>query len=164
MNTKYFILLLSLLIVEMTLLARWNRLYLRYGLPIYFKKIALNNTFNDGASKKINGALKCLPIGYEYREIENNVFALRDSFARFSANSLMRGIIIYDSKNNTVRIYGHLYLSIVAIFAFVLSVLGPAVIPFCIIIFSIPYIRNRIDFNKIADIIKNTRDTHLEQW
>ena len=131
MNELIPILLISLLLLESILLISWNRIYFRFGIPIYVKRIpfygSLNEPFDaEFLEKKFQGVY--MPNMF-FRKISSKECVFREKLWNFRISSyipVMRGLIKGDEENNSLCIIGYInwYVVFFAIFALFSAILS----------------------------------------
>lgn len=142
MNSILFATLLFIAITEISLLISWNHIFLKFGIPVFFKKIKVETHDIKNTIKNLIDLCELNNDKYVYKEIEDGVLAVRNSFSLSSPNPVIRGLVVFKRKDNTIIIYGYIYYTVLAILLYIIIELGLFVMPFCAIIIGIPFFRN----------------------
>ncbi len=109
----FAILILSLLLIETILLLSWSKLYFRFGIPVYKKKIPFYGRLSDPFDPKYledNFEGDYVPTIY-FRKLNETECAFREKLFNirlFSYIPVMRGLIKGDVESNTLLIIGYL--------------------------------------------------------
>jgi hypothetical protein len=154
----FFIVLISVSLLELVLSGLWAKPYFQFGIPIYNKKITYSNKFKSTASD-----LDCIDISkIIFKDISTDIIGFREKFFEFSFfhyTPLMHGKIWKNYDNQEVQIIGFLNYYPLAFFAFAFLVLADTPINntfamifpiFAVILVAILYLIQKSKFDKIV--------------
>lgn len=161
-----FFALIAVILVEVILLASWNKLYFTKAIPVLRRKIEISDP--EKAEKRINSFITRMDNtdGFEkYKGIKasEGLFFYRHKLITFgSKNSAgIHGTISIDSENRCVIIKWNLDYSLLALLIYFISVGVKSagiemLIPFLfiLIIYAISFAINRNKFNRLVTEVK----------
>jgi hypothetical protein len=140
------------LLAETILSATWNETYFTIGLPLFTVNIPVNVHHANIPSKSVFVAKSGLE-SIVFREISPNSYGFREKLFQFrwvKFSPVMHGLLIFDNANSRIIVKGFASWSLLA-FLLMLIVFVPA-IPFFILVMSLPYAIQYLQFLKIANI------------
>ena len=160
MNDLLPIILISFLLIESILLLSWNRIYFRFGIPIFVKRIpflgSLDEPF-DAQYLEDNFEGVYVPNIF-FRKIGSKECAFREklcNFKIFSYIPVMRGLIRGDDGKKALCIIGYVnwYVVFFAMFALGSAIFYsiPSWTPMLILV-ALFYVTQAIRFKNIADV------------
>lgn len=160
MNELIPIFLIALLLLESILLLSWIRLYFRFGIPIYVKRIPFFGSLDEPFDAQYLGENfkgVYVPTIF-FRRMNSKECAFREklwNFRIFSYIPVMRGLIKGDEENNSLCIIGYVnwYVVFFSIFALISAILSsfPAWTPLLILVVLFYFIQAS-RFKNIADV------------
>ena len=140
------------MLAEAILSAAWNKTYFTIGIPFFTRSIPVHVHHANIPSKSVFEGQAGLG-SIVFKEISPNSYGFREKLFQFRwmrFSPIMHGLLIFDDANSQIVVKGFAHWSLLAFLAILIAFV-PA-IPFFILLMSLPYAIQYLQFSKIANI------------
>jgi hypothetical protein len=161
---------------DLILGATWRKFYFTSGVLVFRQQISIEARYsNIPASYLFEKRLSSCWMGsFTFKELGFNQYGFRQKLFSFTWNSVIHGLIVFDTENNLVTVKGYLNWTVISLTAFLLVIYpflllinGVALTEFlnlfalcviwCGLVFGLSYLKDR-------SLLKIITTTAAELW
>jgi len=161
---------------DLILGATWRKFYFTSGVLVFRQQISIEARYSNIPAPSLfeKRLSSCWMGSFAFKELGFNQYGFRQKLFSFTWNSVIHGLIIFDTENNLVTVKGYLNWTVISLTAFLLVIYpflllinGIALTEFlnlfalcviwCSLVFGLSYLQDR-------SLLKIITTTAAELW